>query len=1108
MKGFMKTKNLILAGSLLFSFASEAGMHVIEAKAPLKAHELKELEKTVGAKITRFLPFGDDYLQRLYEADLSSKSAKALKNDKRIARVEADHSVELYEIKPNRRSEMFTKDMLYAFQWGLQNQEQIISAQMPNGGPEETKGVLGTDISWKSSIKEIEGKLKKSPVVAVIDMGIDFDHPELKDQIYKNDIECDDGKIQLGENREDRDKNGLPGDCMGWNFAATSRLDDARPLDDKGHGTHVSGIIAAKRDNHVGVSGVSDKIKILPIRVTGMVDETEDRDKLFYRAASRRIAKGIFYAVHRGADVINLSLGWPKSMNTFYMTRALNVAINSGVTIVAAAGNNNTNANIYPCAVREVVCVGSVDVDGKVSRFSNYGGEVDILAPGDQIVSTIPTQFIPLKLNINGYDILSGTSQAAPFVSAAAALLKGLDPEMDNNEIQRRLFDSARPRPDSFKSMHGLLQIDKAVNLGNAPSVKPVFKQMSETLFDPRNGEFRPTILNVKNFGLDAESVHVEIQSLTDGIAIQNASNELGELKSGGIANLPLRARVVSKLADSKIRLKVSVSVNGGEAKSYTHEMTLSKDLYGIAKKDIVPIKFSGEQTRPLISFRREYDEATENRINRSDRATRSNLRTVEEKYPKGFPSYYLTYNDPEKENVTEVFFYHYNGSELAEQERALELENVLYVDSVTKLDYNYDGKDDYLVKTVAKVNNQKLDIQYRYLNADLTPLYADMPLVHYYMERGVVSLTPKTERFIKTKIGDDQYLATGVFVNTGGLPEEDQIVNPWFRKDESVRRRVYRMELVLDNGEPQFKARTFMNKKFNEEARELFGDLIPFAVSVDDAGIETIGMNLQSQDDYIKGKVSAVYSFGLGFERYAVEADLTSGGPKLSLLDEVGNRLVGNAMHPVTELTSGKSLETNSFVGFLTSSTVNLSHVKDGKEKNYVYRLDTPYDRITSFIASFEKNDKAFMFFETIDDILMVVDDNGNRKESRLNTSKFSFLPGQMMSDIFFPIAMKSQGGLEPAIYIDSTSVAGSRIYSMVSVNDELKAPVDLSVGLPEVCGYEERYCGLPAPKKHYGTLYCAPMNPLKNADGSYSYMVLCKRQRNYEMIKIDLDL
>ncbi|MEX1099691.1 MAG: S8 family serine peptidase, partial [Bacteriovoracaceae bacterium] len=799
MKKFFMAAAFSFSGSLFFPGALLADVYIVETYESLSQGEINKVKNIEGvSSIKRFLPFGDGYLQRLYEVELQSeKSLHLLGKVKLVKMIEADHEAELFEIKPNKKSEMFSEDMLYPFQWGLQNQEQIISAQTPNGGPEETKGAPGQDVDWKEEIEKIEKNLRKDPVVAVIDMGIDSDHPELKEQLYKNEIECDQGSPQTGK-REDRDKNGLPGDCHGWNFASTSYLYDAHPTDDKGHGTHVAGIIAAKRNNKTGVAGVSDKIKILPVRVTGRVDETEDRKNLKYRAASRRIAKGIFYAVHRKVDVINLSLGWPKSMNTNYMRMAVKAALQNNVLVVAAAGNNNSRANIYPCAYREVVCVGSIDADGKVSRFSNYGGEVDILAPGDQIVSTIPTQFIPLKLNLQGYDIMSGTSQAAPFVSAAAALIKSVFPGLPNDEVKRKLFDSAKQRPDDFKSMHGLLQIKKAFALPFESSVKPVFKQMSEAVYDPQTNKFQNFVLNIKNFGKPAENVEIKARSLTKGIEFEKELFELGSLRAGEITSIELPGRVLDKMASSRFRFEIAVYIDGEKKGFYLHETSAAKELYQTIDKEIMPFQFANEDKKPvLISFRREFDEKTENKINQNDRPTRSNLRTVEELYPSGNPSYYLILSDSENEKRKEIFFFDYIDGKIVEKKKSLVLEDAIKVESVQKLDYNYDGIDDYLVKSVKVVDNEKIDIQHRYLDRDLNPLYPSAPIIHYFYSRGSVAVTPKTVRHVKTVMQNGDLLASPVFVAEGGLAPDDQIHDPWSRKDQSSMRRIYRLDLV-----------------------------------------------------------------------------------------------------------------------------------------------------------------------------------------------------------------------------------------------------------------------------------------------------------------------
>ena len=136
-------------------------------------------------------------------------------------------------------------------------------------------------------------------------------------------------------------------------------------------------------------------------------------------------------------------------------------------------------------------------------------------------------------------------------------------------------------------------------------------------------------------------------------------------------------------------------------------------------------------------------------------------------------------------------------------------------------------------------------------------------------------------------------------------------------------------------------------------------------------------------------------------------------------------------------------------------------------------------------------------------DDILMVVDNGNEQAESRLNTTKFSFLPGTVMSDLFFPITVEREEGLMPAIYIDTTAVVGTRIYAMTPQEDKLIDPIELSVKLPQICGVQDKNCGLVGEED---TKYCLALNPYEDAKGYHSYVLLCKVKEDYLIKKVKL--
>ena len=204
--------------------------------------------------------------------------------------------------------------------------------------------------------------------IAVIDSGICANHPDLQGRI-------------------------LPG----YDFVD----DDNTPQDELGHGCSVAGVIAANADNGIGIAGVAPNTSILPLRVLDASGIGTYSD----------VAAAIVQATDSGAAIINLSLGGPNASQL--LNDALDYALERDVLVIAAAGNNGTTQVLYPAAYAPVIAVGAVNQNMERSSFSNYGPQLDILAPGEAILSLA---------NTDDYTSLSGTSLAAPHVSAAAAL--------------------------------------------------------------------------------------------------------------------------------------------------------------------------------------------------------------------------------------------------------------------------------------------------------------------------------------------------------------------------------------------------------------------------------------------------------------------------------------------------------------------------------------------------------------------------------------------------------------------------------------------------------------------------------------------------------------
>lgn len=201
------------------------------------------------------------------------------------------------------------------------------------------------------------------------------------------------------------------------NFSRSETAEDVQ-----GHGTHVAGIAAAVTNNGNGIAGMSyNSASIMNIKVLGDTGS----------GTVSNVAEGIIYAANQGADVINMSLGSQLGNET--LRNAVNYAYNKGVLLVGAAGNNSSDIANYPAGYSQVLAVAATNQNNELAPFSNYGSWVEVAAPGQDILSTYldnPTD------SMTGYRVGSGTSQAAPFISGLAGLIKATNPLLTNREIR------------------------------------------------------------------------------------------------------------------------------------------------------------------------------------------------------------------------------------------------------------------------------------------------------------------------------------------------------------------------------------------------------------------------------------------------------------------------------------------------------------------------------------------------------------------------------------------------------------------------------------------------------------------------------------------------
>jgi subtilisin family serine protease len=352
------------------------------------------------------------------------QAISALERKSSVALVQPDYRVQISAL-PN--------DSSLGSLWGLHNTGQ-------NGG------VADADIDAPEAWNTNTGT--RRTVVAVIDTGVDYRHPDLAANMWRNSDE-------IPGNGKDDDRNGYKDDVYGYDFANG----DSNPMDDNGHGTHVAGTIGAVGNNGIGVAGVNWNTRIMALKFL-------DSSGSGYLSNA---VKAINFAVANGANVINASFGGGGYNSA--MATAISNARSRGVIVVAAAGNDGTNNDtnaVYPANYSgdNLIAVAATDRSDRLASFSNYGRTtVDIAAPGVGIYSTLP----------NGrYGTYSGTSMATPHVAGAIALVWDAHPTW----TYRQVIDAVLGSTDSLSSLtnrvaHGRLNVARAIADGQSPPTDP-----------------------------------------------------------------------------------------------------------------------------------------------------------------------------------------------------------------------------------------------------------------------------------------------------------------------------------------------------------------------------------------------------------------------------------------------------------------------------------------------------------------------------------------------------------------------------------------------------------------------------------------------------------
>lgn len=551
----MKFKGFLTAGLFLVSNIASATVTLIVT--PLHQKGISEIARVLKHPLILssepvFSPSEKTALNQMGAKNLAESyliQVEAIKSLKELKKWSSHQHLDIV-VEPHTLPVKTMGGQLGDLQWGLHNDGRPVKFETSSLVSIQLPSKAGEDIGLQGAPPE--DPTGKKIRVAVLDTGVDLEHPALQSKIVRHPEECEaleKYKICLRTEDEevcdkkwakiDANHNGYPLDCNGWNVTTgknplTGIYGSYNPTDDTGHGTHIAGIIAAE-PNVNGIRGLSQNIEILPVKViknapnapirpqenTGEAPDPDEASLLWSAGFADVIARGMLYAIRANAQVINLSLGWTSAVDSQFMRAMVELALSRGILFVTAAGNDSSDVPILPCEYDGVICVASHGPDGGLSHFSNYGSFVDLAAPGLQILSTYPLNKRSNNFTaLAGYEIKDGTSMAAPFVAGALARL--LSTGYSSKEAYARILAGTRPTltsqlsQSSYKFIRwGNTDLGRSFRVTQRPLIFPEHKKPLKLFWDRLQTEL-PLSISLKNFWGPAKNVHISAEVIQE----------------------------------------------------------------------------------------------------------------------------------------------------------------------------------------------------------------------------------------------------------------------------------------------------------------------------------------------------------------------------------------------------------------------------------------------------------------------------------------------------------------------------------------------------------------------------------------------------------------
>ena len=367
--------------------------------------------------------------------------------------------------------------------------EGIVRLETTPNDPRLADQTAVTQTALSKAWDETQGSAQTT--IAIVDSGVDGQHEDLAGRVVE-----------------------------GYNFLTETAVPAGSNSDDNGHGTAVAGVIGAVTNNGKGIAGVNWQARLLPLKVTNPFGE----------ATTTNVANAIVFAADKGARVINLSLGTSSDFQVFH--DAISYAASKGVIMVGAAGNDNGAPVLFPAANPQVIAVGSVGSSDGVSNFSNGGPELDLVAPGENILSTA------LSGSHASYATESGTSFATPYVAGIASLVAARFPSLSPAQIQTILQDQA-DKPSgmagqNFTTSYGFGRVNGARSVSIHAAW--VSQNSYPTLLAGQSYQFEVKLTNTGSSVWGPQTIRLGTDRLADRIPIFTREDRVGGLPSGWLS--------------------------------------------------------------------------------------------------------------------------------------------------------------------------------------------------------------------------------------------------------------------------------------------------------------------------------------------------------------------------------------------------------------------------------------------------------------------------------------------------------------------------------------------------------------------------------------------